>query len=153
MSRKEMEELRERVERLECNPEYIDNQFTKSDMLARIESLENRLNLAVALTWCEDFADWVLPWQKDTAPEEEREPGNEDTIDWKEDRMCGCPECGGTVIIKRVYNPDYTYYKCQDCTWGDTMSGATPEIDPDDHPSHPDTSSVPEDNEVHTEVD
>ena len=47
-------------------------------------------------------------------------------IDWKHDRMCACPECGGTVVIKRTYNPDYTHYKCQDCTWGDIQSSAIP---------------------------
>lgn len=100
MSRKEMEELRERVDRLETWARQ-DFEYAKA-------------------------IDTVLVCYRNQWPE----------VDADNADIQGC---GGS------YCP---YWDSDPCPYLEP-----PPIDPDDHPSHPDTSSVPEDNEVHTEVE
>ena len=144
MSRKDLEELRARVEKLEKKTqtmmetgktthdiigERVDDQKMEHDWLYRrvMRMVDENRGLGARLYKVEQSLAKLHDIDGDPifepqapAPEEEREPGNGEPY---------CPDCGERGINCH----------CQP-------------TDPDDHPPHPDTSTQPEDMDVLGEV-
>lgn len=159
MSRKDLEELRERVEKLEITQESHEKRWLIVEKWAEGEGEPDcvcghtyhqhhhkgdggclgRHFPDGDLCACSKYrAAWNTRKPPAPAPEEEREPGNEAT------GRAG-PDVEGGDSCDR----DIQYCENQ-CDIVATCEIYNEPIDPDYRPSHPDHSSVPEDNDVHT---
>ena len=137
MSRKDLEELRERVEKMENRVVIMETTHTCSCGHTFYSHPHYTGTKCIALDMktgkqcvCQGYKEPPAP-----APEEEREPGNEE----KDNSLPPCCDC-----VRAESSCGFERKTCEA-----RIDARLPiPYDPDDHPSHPDTSYPGEDVDV-----